>query len=150
MNFKKLVKEEKTHFLILELLFILYILFDIETPLWMAKNVDTPIGNITVVLIAITMFAHGSIAGILALLAAYTLIQRSSQLTGGIYNQTSDKSEELKMQMLETYNDVSYTLEEDVISTMAPIKVTDTTNAPYKPVLNSLSGAAPIDYNGVI
>ena len=94
------------------------------------------------------MFSASFIAGILALLVAFTLIKRSSGLLGGsLYNQNA---EEIKMQVLNQYNQTPETLEQEVISNMAPIIKTPGDQASYKPVLNPVDGGAPINYEGVI
>ena len=60
--------------------------------------------------------------------------------------------EPLKMEMLNKYNDTDdKTLEEEMVSKMAPIKQDSTDPASYKPTLNSIEGGfAPINYEGVI
>jgi hypothetical protein len=149
---RSLIKTERKHSIVLELLFTIYILFNIQTPYSLAKIIDTTLGNIFVVVLALTMFAAaGPIAGILALLASYSLINRSARATGGVYRHDENEAEELKMKMLEQYNEFPKTLEEEVVSDMAPIvRNDDDMQAVYKPVLNDLSDAAPIDYEGVI
>lgn len=148
---KDLMKAEKKHSLVLELLFVIYIMFDIETPLEIAKLVDSPMGNVVVVLLALSMFAAaGPIAGILALLAAHTLIKRSTLQTGGVLLQSENKAEEIKMDMLKQFNDFPKTLEEEVVAEMAPIVRNDGSQGEFKPVLNDLNDAAPVDYEGVI
>ncbi len=149
---KNLMKAEKSHSLVLEILFVLYIIFDIDTPHELAKVVDTTTGNVVVVLLALTMFAAaGPIAGILALLAAHTLIKRASLKTGGMFMYNYGEAEEIKMQDLKKYNEVPKTLEEEVVSKMAPIVHNDGKGAgDVVPVLGDLQDAAPIDYEGVI
>jgi len=148
---KDLMKAEKQHSLVLELLFVIYIMFDIETPVELAKLVDTPMGNVVVVLLALSMFAAaGPIAGILALLAAHTLIKRSNFKTGGVLLQSENHAEEIKMKMLKKYNDFPKTLEEEVVAEMAPIVRNDGSQGNFKPVLSDLNDAAPVDYQGVI
>lgn len=149
---RSLLKSERKHSVVLEVLLSIYVLFNIQTPFGLAKLVDTTIGNVVVVVLALTMFAAaGPIAGILALLASYVLITRSSRVTGGAYRQDETESEEIKMKMLEQYNEFPKTLEEEVVSDMAPIIRNDGgKQADYKPVLNDLFDAAPIDYMGVV
>ena len=149
---RDLMKSEKSHSLVLEILFVLYIMFDVDTPYEIAKVVDTTTGNVVVVLLALTMFAAaGPIAGILALLAAHTLIKRSSAKTGGMFMYNPGEAEEIKMQDLQKYNEVPKTLEEEVVSKMAPIVHNDGKGAgDVVPVLGDLQDAAPIDYEGVI
>lgn len=149
---KELLKSEKPHTLVLEALFSLYILFDIETPVALAKLVDTTIGNVVLILFALSLFAvAGPTVGVLALIAAYSLIKRSSRATGSLYRQPEHEAEEIKMQMLREYNSFPRTLEEDVITDMSPIIRDDGgMNADYKPVLGNLNNASPIDYDSSI
>jgi len=145
---KNLIKAEKSHSIILEVLFLIYILFDIDMPQTIRKLIDTSIGNIIVILLAGTVFmAAGPIAGILALVVAYTLIKRSRF---GVYKQFNH--EEQKMDEFEKYNEFPKTLEEEVISNMAPIvKSSGGPNQPeYSPILDNINNASPIDYEGVI
>lgn len=147
-----LLKAEERHKRVLELLLVIYIIFNIETPIWLALWVDSQFGNVFVVLLALTMFAAGGpIAGILALIAAHTLITRSTRVTGSYYTQTDGGAETIKMEMLDKYNDFPKTLEEEVVANMAPlVRYDGPPNIDYKPVLESLHNAASIDYDGVI
>ena len=149
---KDLMKSEKRHSLVLEILFVIYIIFDIDMPFEVAKVVDTTMGNVAVVLLALTMFAAaGPIAGVLALLAAHTLIKRASVKTGGMFMYNSGEAEEIKMQELQKYNEIPKTLEEEVVSTMAPIvHNSGSGSSDVVPVLGNLQDAAPIDYECVI
>jgi hypothetical protein len=90
------------------------------------------------------------LAGVLALLAGYTLLQRASVASGNAYIYQENKAEEIKMKMLDQYKDYSKTLEEEVVASMAPIVQTGNQNFTFKPVLDDLQNAAPVDYEGVI
>ena len=149
---KTLLKAEERHKRVLEFIMAVYIVFDIDTPMELAKLVDSPMGNVVVVLLALSMFAAaGPIAGILALVAAHTLIKRSSKETGSFYMQGAGKAEGIKAEMLEKYNAYPKSLEEEVVEQMAPLVGPDASSSlDYKPVLDSLHDAAPINYEGVI
>lgn len=142
---KNLLKAEKAYSLFLEVLFVIYILFQFDTPDSVAIFVDTSTGKLLIVMLALTVFAAtGPIAGILATLAGYTLITRSSIVTGSSFKY-SDSMEEIKMQNLQSYNETQKTLEEEVISDMAPIvRAPCSGRASYKPVLDKSSDASPI------
>jgi len=59
-------------------------------------------------------------------------------------------SEESKVLDFSKYNDFPVTLEEEVVSQMAPIGNDGAApNMSYKPILEGLHDAAPIDYDGV-
>lgn len=143
---------ENRHKRVLEFIMVVYIVFNIDTPMMLAKLIDTPFGNVVVVMLALTMFAAaGPIAGILALIAAHTLVSRSSKETGSYYMQGAGKAEEIKAEMLEKYNSFPKSLEEEVVDQIAPLVGPEANSSlNYKPVLDSLHDAAPIDYDGVI
>lgn len=147
---KELTKLEQRPEMFLDSLFIIYVLFDIDTPNSLANLVDNTAGKTVVVLLALSMFiVTGPITGVLALLVAYTLIKRSSHSTGSIFKQIEHEGEEIKMQLFNKFNSnsKSKTLEEDVITDMAPIIRNERgMNAEFKPVLGKLNNASPIDY----
>ena len=141
----------KKHEAVVMMLMALYLVFPIETPMGLAKMVDSEIGNIVVYVAALAMFAHSLEFGILSLLVAHTLVKRSSMMTGSNYMKSTEKAEEIKMEILEKYNAFPKTLEEQVVENMAPLVIHDAApNVDYKPVLSKLNDAAPINYDGVI
>ena len=149
---KKILNAETRPVLILEVLFVLYILFDIGTPIALAKLVDNTIGKTTIMLFVLSIFyAAGPIAGILAMFASYSIITRASRATGSIYKQPEYEAEEIKMKFLREHNSFPKTLEEDVITEMSPI-IRDEGGmaADYKPVLGNLNNAASLDNIGLL
>lgn len=148
-----LLKEltSKKHEAVVMMLMALYVIFPIETPMALAKVFDTEMGKVVVYVAALSMFAHSLEFGILSLLVAYTIVKRSSVMTGSNYMKESEKAEEIKMEILEKYNAFPKTLEEQVVENMAPLVIHDAApNVDYKPVLSKLNDAAPINYDGVI
>ena len=148
-----LLKEltSKKHEAVVMMLMALYVIFPIETPMALAKMIDTEMGKVVVYVAALSMFSHSLEFGILSLLVAYTLVKRSSVMTGSNYMKGSEKAEEIKMEILEKYNAFPKTLEEQVVENMAPLVIHDAApNVDYKPVLSKLNDAAPINYDGVI
>ena len=78
ISLSKLGKSEKRHEIVLLVIFVIYILLDIQTPERLAELIDNIYGNIVVVLIAITIFANTNpVVGVIAFIAAYELIKRS-------------------------------------------------------------------------
>tara|TARA_B100000282_G_scaffold295991_1_gene276619 strand:- start:90 stop:542 length:453 start_codon:yes stop_codon:yes gene_type:complete len=148
-----LLKEltSKKHEAVVMMLMALYVIFPIETPMALAKVIDTEMGKVVVYVAALSMFAHSLEFGVLSLLVAYTIVKRSSVMTGSNYMKESEKAEEIKMEILEKYNAFPKTLEEQVVENMAPLVIHDAApNVDYKPVLSKLNDAAPINYDGVI
>ena len=140
----------KKHEAVVMMLMALYLVFPIETPMGLAKMVDSEIGNIVVYVAALAMFAHSLEFGILSLLVAHTLVKRSSMMTGSNYMKSTEKAEEIKMDLLEKYNSYPKTLEEQVVENMAPLVGTPASgDMEYKPVLGKMGDAAPINYDGV-
>ena len=91
------------------------------------------------------------IVGILAIIAAYVLIKRSSVANGSYGLRNFVSSEDSKLVDFSQFNDVPVTLEEEVVAKMAPlVKYDAPANVNYKPVLDGLHDAAPINYEGVI
>ena len=144
---KELMKTEQKHQLLLGLLFAVYLLFNIETPAPIAELVDTQLGNVVVVLLALAVFvSSGPLVGILAFIAAHCLIKRSSKKTGTYYMKDNGRAEEIKMDVLNKYNDFPVTLEEQVVANMVPlVKHPPAPNSNYKPVLNKLHNASSLD-----
>lgn len=144
---RNLMKTEEKHQLLLGVLLAIYLLFNIQTPNALADIIDTPIGNVVVVLLALTVFiSSGPLVGILALIAAHCLIKRSSKKTGTYYMKDNGRAEEIKMEVLNKYNDFPVTLEEQVVANMVPlVRHPPAPNSNYKPVLNKLHDAALLD-----
>jgi hypothetical protein len=149
---RNLMKAEEKHQMLLAFLLVIYLLFDVQTPDAIADLIDSPVGNVIIVLLALTVFiSAGPLVGILALIAAHCLIKRSSKKTGTYYMKDNGRAEEIKMEVLKKYNDFPKTLEEEVVANMVPlVRHPPAPNSNYKPVLDKLHDAAAVDYDGVI
>ena len=131
---KSLMKDK--HHLILTLLLSVFILFDIKVPLVLAELVDNPIGKIVVAVLSLCLLSLNALAGVVGLIAAYVLIQRSGDTTGTIATQNYLPTEEQKSSHLSAMNQFPVTVEEEVISKMLPTtNVIDITAPEFKPVL---------------
>ena len=123
-------KSGRKHEMLLTVLIIIYLVMDVPTPDIIAPYVDTPLGNIVVVLIALSFFTHSHpVVGILGLFAAYTLIRRSSVTTGSFAIEAYVPSEKRKSEELTAYNQFPVTLEEQVVAIMAPLAETEVGSA---------------------
>ena len=151
-NLNDLFKAEKRHQLMLGVVFVIYILMNVQTPRTLAELVDNLYGNIVVVVIALSVFTQSNpVVGILAMVAAYELIKRSNVGTGNHAIRNYLPSDKSKVMDFSRYNDFPVTLEEQVVKKMAPLVKHDAPpNSNYKPVLNALHDASPINYEGVI
>ena len=122
-------KSVHTHELLLTVLIVLYIVLNVPTPDSIASYVDTPLGNIAVVLIALSFFVHShAVVGILGLFAAYTLIRRSGA-SGSSAIEAYVPSEKRKSEELSAYNQFPVTLEEQMVALRAPLADTEVGSA---------------------
>jgi len=131
------------HHLILTLLLSIFILFDIKVPLVLAELVDNPIGKIVVAVLSLCLLSTNALAGVVGLIAAYVLIQRSADSTGTAAEKNYLPSEVKKSSHLSAMNQFPVTVEEEVISKMLPSTNTrDLTTPEFKPVLDDNHEAA--------
>ena len=114
-----LYKSAKKHELLLTVLIVLYIVLNVPTPSIIASYVDTPLGNIAVVVIALSLFMHShAVVGVLGLFAAYVLIRRSSRSAA---IESYVPSEKRKSEELSAFNQFPVTLEEQMVALRAPL-----------------------------
>ena len=108
--------------MLLTALIIIYLIMDGPTPQVIAPYVDTPLGNIVVVLIALSLFTHSHhVVGIMGLYAAYIFISRSKATTGSSAVEAYVPSEKRKSEELSAYNQFPVTLEEQIVALRAPL-----------------------------
>jgi hypothetical protein len=152
-NLSELIKADKRHQLALGVVLILYIILNVNTPKMLSEWIDTIYGNIVVVVIAMILFSNSHpVVGTIAIVAAYFLIKRSSVSTGSFAIEKYLPSEASRSEDFSKFNEVPITLEEQMVSKMAPLvsPASKYPDALYKPVLDTLHDAAPIDYIGVV
>lgn len=119
-------KSCRKHEMLLSVLMILYIVLNVPTPNIIAPYVDTPLGNIVVILIALSFFTHSHpVVGVLGLFSAYILIRRSSAATGSSAVEAYVPSEKRKSEELSAFNQFPVTLEEQVVALRAPLADTE-------------------------
>lgn len=135
---------------------IIYIVFDIDTPTSIAMFIDNPIMKAIIYLIAISSFStHSPFTGIVAVIAATVFISRSSAESGGAAAVKYIPSEITKLATMEAVNaenveQYEHTLEEDIVSNMAPIMTAGPDEASsYLPILDSVD-ASPIEYTDML
>ena len=146
-SFSELFKKEHMSELILAILFIIYLIMGYNTPEPIATMVDTLVGKIIIIVIVIYMFVKvNPILAVLALFVGFDLIRRSSITTGIDALKKYAPSEEKKQTQFTAYNQFPYTLEQEVVSKMAPIVKSGAslTKPSYKPSLEYTYDAASI------
>ena len=103
-NLDNLLKAEKRHEVFLGIVFIIYILLNVDTPSGLSKLIDTSLGYVIVAILALTVFASTNpIVGILGLIAAYELLRRSNG--GSLLISSNIPSEKNKVMDFSKYND---------------------------------------------
>ena len=146
-SFSSLLKKEHMGELVLVVLFIIYLIMGLKTPEPVAGIVDTLVGKIVIFIMIIYLFMHANpILAVLALLVGFDLIRRSSMATGIDALRRFAPSEEKKISQFTAFNQFPYTLEQEVVSKMAPIMKSGSSlsQASYKPLLDNLYDASPV------
>lgn len=136
-KFLKSLTRDK-HSLILCLLLSCFVIFDIEVPLVLAEIIDNPIGKIGVAVLALSLLSQNPLIGVIGIVAAYVLIQRSEGKTGSYGERNFLPSENKKSGHLNSINQFPTSLEEDIINDMLPMnRNIDLSSAEFKPVLEN-------------
>jgi hypothetical protein len=126
----------RKHEMLLTVLLVLYIILNVPTPDVLSSYVDTPLGNIVVVLIALSFFTHSHpVVGVLGLFAAYVLIRRSSSSSA---IEAYVPSEKRKSEELSAFNQFPVTLEEQMVALRAPLADTQLGSATVSFLPNQL------------
>jgi len=134
-KFLKSLTRDK-HSLILSLLLSCFVICDIEVPLVLAELIDNPIGKIGVAVLALSLLSKNTLVGVVGIVAAYVLIQRSEGKTGSYGERNFLPSENKKLSHFNSMNQFPHTLEEDIIHTMLPMnRNIDLSSPEFKPVL---------------
>lgn len=146
-SFSSLFKKEHMGELSLAILFIIYLIMGYKTPQPVANMVDTIGGKIVIILIVIYMFMHNNpILAILALFVAFDLMRRSSVSTG--IDALKDMLR-LRRKIITIFGiqPISVYFRARSCEKMAPIVQSGSsmTKASYKPLLDNLYDASPIN-----
>tara|TARA_R110002074_G_scaffold384728_3_gene565562 strand:- start:5798 stop:6271 length:474 start_codon:yes stop_codon:yes gene_type:complete len=128
--YKDYIKSVKSHELLLSVLFIIYIALDIETPISLLSLVNNGIFQAIMFLLVISLFFYvNPIISILAILAVFTLIQRSKNAVKYFMPSELEKSKnlitlnqkEINEEILEhNIQEPDVSLEENMVKVMAP------------------------------
>jgi hypothetical protein len=146
------------------LVFIIYIIFPIQTPAAIRPLIDSPMGIVAVFLITVSLFVYTSpILGIVYIFVAYELLRRSSvpkqvaksrvedtRMTNYMPNHTPKSIPvnqfEKDMELRDLNPPKALTLEEEVIQQRAPIgksePVAPYSESSFKPVADNVAGAS--------
>jgi len=139
-------KEHRSEF-ILAILLIIYLVMGFKTPDSVADIVDTLPGKVVILLIVISLFTYyHPVLAVIAMFAAFDLIRRSSESTGIDSLQKYVPTEEKKMSQFNAFNQFPYTLEQEMVAKMVPMRNSGTsiTQSSFKPVLDDLHNAVSL------
>ena len=132
--------------LLLSILFVLYLVMGYKMPEGFAGLIDSTIGKITVVLVALMLFAYSNpILGVLALLVAYQMVKSASIKTGMAGLEQYYPTEQKKWSPFTPTHQFPYTLEQEVVKHMTTQKFnTEYVKAPFRPTLDDTHDASPL------
>jgi len=123
--------------------FILYIVFPVETPDLLIPIIDSSLGMLSIFIITLYLFFYvNPVVAIVYIFVAYELIRRSSNKSGRVTIMEYTPSQKKKdLEMKQMNPKVIETLEEEVILQMAPIgksKDNEYVNTTFKPVADKI------------
>ena len=141
-------KKDYTYYVLAALL-CLFIIVPVDIPHELASLIDTFVGKVVVIILALNLFFAHPVVGSVGIVAAYELIKRSegkgSQVPAALRKYIP--SETKKTTNLNRLNQFPVTVEEIVIHNQIPYSFNidnPTDTATYKPVQDSLHDAAKI------
>ena len=145
-TFRTLSRKDNQSELLLIILFIIYILFNIRTPYFLASIVDTVGGYLVVAGLFILLCKSVKIWPVAALgaVALIIFIQRSRVSTGTAGMSMFLPSEIQKSNYFLNLNEMPVTLEEEMVHKMAPFQGHISDDGSYKPVLDDTYDAAKV------
>jgi predicted membrane protein len=142
MQLKALTKPKALTEIVAAILLIIFLVYPVAIPNSLAKMVESPLGMIIILSIALLLFIYSNkFLAIFFILVAYELIRRSSKTTGrSAYMQFTPTQEKRDQQMKEMNEPRVITLEEDVVSKMAPLGVSSVENQYIESTFRPVSG----------
>jgi hypothetical protein len=150
MEFPKILKSFNNLELILLGCFIVYIVFPISTPSFLAGFIESSLGMLLLFLVTIFLFFYTNpILGVIFVFVAYELLRRSSNVTGKTAILQYTPSQIMKDAEMASMNPAkTETLEEEIVEKMAPIGKSDIsiyTPSSFKPVAENVGSASLIN-----
>ena len=132
--------------LFLLIIFVVYIVFNVQTPQPLASMIDSTLGYVVIIaLFAILAINLNPIVIVVGIFAIYLLFKRSSISTGSLAMTKFLPTENVKSQYLSAFNQIPVTLEEEVVQQMAPLQP-GPAMAPksFLPIMDNLHNASGV------
>jgi hypothetical protein len=144
-TFRSLSKYEAT----LLVLFIIYLIFDIQPPDMFAAIIDTPLGMVFVLLLTLMNFMKSNvILGVVGLFVAYEVVRRSARVNNRVPMTMYTPSQMNKdIELVQMNPPQDKTLEEEMVDKMAPVgnsSLITYTMSEYKPVATEIHNASSV------
>ena len=132
---------------LLFILFVIYIIFNVQTPDPLANIIDSTLGYVIIIALFAFMAVNlHPIVTLVGIFAIYLLFKRSSIATGSMAMTKFLPTESLKSQHLSAFNQFPVTLEEEVVQIMAPLQAGPAMGPKsFSPVLNDLHDASLVE-----
>lgn len=147
MNFKSYFKSFSPIEIAVLLVFIIYIVFPIKTPVQLSSYIDSPLGIFGILIITLCLFLYcNPVLGVVYILVAYELLRRSSLNTKRVPIIEYVPSEKKRAEEMARMNPPSFTtLEEEIVQLQAPIDVSKPilyNETTFKPVAEDMLGGS--------
>jgi hypothetical protein len=144
-TFRSLSKYEAT----LLVLFVIYLIFDINPPEAFAAMIDSPLGMIFVLLLTLMNFMKSNvILGVVGLFVAYEVVRRSARVNNRVPMIMYTPSQMNKdIDLVQMNPSQEKTLEEEMVDKMAPVgnsSLITYTMSEYKPVATETHNASSV------
>jgi hypothetical protein len=144
-TFRSLSKYEAT----LLVLFIIYLIFDIQPPDMFAAIIDTPLGMVFILLLTLMNFMKSNvILGVIGLFVAYEVVRRSARVNNRVPMTMYTPSQMNKdIELVQMNPPQDKTLEEEMVDKMAPVgnsSLITYTMSEYKPVATEIHNASSV------
>jgi hypothetical protein len=155
-SYPKILKSLGVPEIVVIVIFILYLVFPIQTPNVLNPYIESPIGLVVIILAIVALFIYTNpILAVLSIFVGYMLLRRSAVVHGQTaYVQytpsQSERVQEIQAEVAQNMNlpaQSPNTLEEEVIAQMAPIgknELSAIIPSTYKPVLANARGATGV------
>lgn len=140
---KNMMSKKPQNFALIVLL-VIFIVFNIEVPFFVAELMDNVLGKILIIVTSLSLLKIHPLVGILGLVAGYVLIERISNSTGTGPMMLYNPSEKKKMGEMTALNQFPVTVEEEIIQKMIPMTGPPLTPPEFKPTQDSLHGAVTV------
>jgi len=137
--------------ILLLIVFIFYLIFNVQTPSFLIDIINSPVGIVVTLLLALSIFIYlNPVLGVVGLFVAFELIRRSNVLkpVGQVSMiQYTPKQVQKDEDMVKMNPTISTTLEEDVVNQMAPLGVSEPAGyvtSSFRPVSEDVHNASSI------